>query len=117
MRSSRDGDGRTLVAPDLPYTIGELRYSAANEMAQTLGDLLIRRTHLAFETRDHGVARRRARCRGGGAAARVDGRRPATRDRGLRRGSGERFWYERMARCSLDASVHRIGSPVCERSY
>jgi glycerol-3-phosphate dehydrogenase len=24
-------------------------------MAQTLGDLLIRRTHLAFETRDHGV--------------------------------------------------------------
>jgi glycerol-3-phosphate dehydrogenase len=24
------------------------------EMAQTLSDLLIRRTHLAFETRDHG---------------------------------------------------------------
>ena len=52
----RDADGRAPVAPDLPYTIGELRYSVANEMAQTLGDLLIRRTHLAFETRDHGVA-------------------------------------------------------------
>ncbi len=52
----RDADGRALVAPDLPYTMGELRYSVENEMAQTLGDLLIRRTHLAFETRDHGIA-------------------------------------------------------------
>ena len=26
------------------------------EMAQTLSDLLIRRTHLAFETRDHGLS-------------------------------------------------------------
>jgi glycerol-3-phosphate dehydrogenase len=50
-----DTDGRTLVEPGLPYTVGELRYSVANEMAVTLGDLLIRRTHLAFETRDHGV--------------------------------------------------------------
>jgi glycerol-3-phosphate dehydrogenase len=33
------------------------------EMAQTVSDLLIRRTHLAFETRDHGssVAPRAAR--------------------------------------------------------
>ena len=53
---SRDGDASSLVAPDLPYTLGELRYSAANEMAQTLGDLLIRRTHVAFETRDHGAS-------------------------------------------------------------
>lgn len=51
----RDADGRTFVAADLPYTVGELRYSARQEMAQTIGDLLIRRTHLAFETRDHGV--------------------------------------------------------------
>jgi glycerol-3-phosphate dehydrogenase len=29
-------------------------YGVANEIAQTLSDLLIRRTHLAFETRDHG---------------------------------------------------------------
>ena len=52
----RDADGRARIALDLPYTMGELRYSVANEMAQTLGDLLIRRTHLAFETRDHGIA-------------------------------------------------------------
>ena len=51
-----DSSQRTTVAPELPYTMGELRYSVANEMAQTLGDLLIRRTHLAFETRDHGAA-------------------------------------------------------------
>jgi glycerol-3-phosphate dehydrogenase len=25
-------------------------------MAETVGDLLIRRTHLAFETRDHGMS-------------------------------------------------------------
>jgi glycerol-3-phosphate dehydrogenase len=48
-------DGRTLASPDLPYTLGELRYSVACEFARTLGDLLIRRTHLAFETRDHGI--------------------------------------------------------------
>ena len=52
----RDADGRALVASGLPYTMGELRYSVANEMAQTLGDLLVRRTHVAFETRDHGAA-------------------------------------------------------------
>jgi glycerol-3-phosphate dehydrogenase len=40
----------------LPYTIGEMRYAARCEMAQTLADLLFRRTHLAFETPDHGVA-------------------------------------------------------------
>jgi glycerol-3-phosphate dehydrogenase len=45
-----------IVADGLPYTIGELRYGAINEMAYTLGDLLIRRTHIAFETSDHGLA-------------------------------------------------------------
>lgn len=43
------------VADELPYTFGELRYCARFEMAETLGDLLIRRTHLAFETPDHGM--------------------------------------------------------------
>jgi glycerol-3-phosphate dehydrogenase len=46
--------GRDRVVDGLPYTIGELRYSLQQEMAYTLGDLLIRRTHIAFETRDHG---------------------------------------------------------------
>ena len=50
-----DADGRTFVDPSLPYTVGEFRYSVVHEMAVTLGDLLIRRTHLAFETRDHGA--------------------------------------------------------------
>lgn len=48
--------GNIIVVEGLPYTIGELRYAARNEMACTLGDLLIRRTRIAFETRDHGLA-------------------------------------------------------------
>jgi glycerol-3-phosphate dehydrogenase len=46
----------TRVVDGLPYTYGELRYCARAEMAETLGDLLIRRTHLAFETPDHGMS-------------------------------------------------------------
>jgi glycerol-3-phosphate dehydrogenase len=37
------------------YRMGELRYACEVEMAQTLADLLIRRTRVAFETKDHGV--------------------------------------------------------------
>jgi glycerol-3-phosphate dehydrogenase len=37
------------------YPIGEMRYVAQHELAYTLSDLLLRRTHLGFETRDHGV--------------------------------------------------------------
>jgi glycerol-3-phosphate dehydrogenase len=50
------GNGAERVVADLPYTVGELRYSARHELALTLGDLLIRRTHLAFETRDHAMS-------------------------------------------------------------
>ena len=49
-------DGTSRLVDDLPYTVGELRYSARHELALTLGDLLIRRTHLAFETRDHAMS-------------------------------------------------------------
>ncbi|MFL5572400.1 MAG: glycerol-3-phosphate dehydrogenase C-terminal domain-containing protein, partial [Gemmatimonadaceae bacterium] len=42
------------LAKGLQYTAADLVYAVRNEMAQTLSDLLIRRTHLAFETRDHG---------------------------------------------------------------
>jgi glycerol-3-phosphate dehydrogenase len=38
----------------LDYTGAHLVYGVSHEMAETLSDLLIRRTHLAFETRDHG---------------------------------------------------------------
>lgn len=48
--------GAERVADDLPYTLGELCYCARAEAACTLGDLLIRRTKLAFQRRDHGVA-------------------------------------------------------------
>jgi glycerol-3-phosphate dehydrogenase len=48
--------GREPIDPALPYRLGELQYAARHEMAVTLGDLLIRRTHVAFETRDHGAA-------------------------------------------------------------
>ena len=47
----------SLAAPlqqGLPYNGGDLVYAVRNELATTLADLLIRRTHLAFETRDHG---------------------------------------------------------------
>ena len=52
-------DGARRVVADLPYTFGELRYAVRAELALTLGDLFVRRTHLGFETRDHamGVAR------------------------------------------------------------
>lgn len=45
----------SLVA-GLPYTGADLVYAVKEEMAATLSDLLIRRTHIAFETRDHGKA-------------------------------------------------------------
>jgi glycerol-3-phosphate dehydrogenase len=47
--------GTRRVVSELPYTVGEIRYCVSNELAVTLADLLIRRTHLAFETRDHGI--------------------------------------------------------------
>src|SRR5919107_6419507 len=42
------------VEPGLPYVFSELLHAITHEQAATLGDLLIRRTPIAFETRDHG---------------------------------------------------------------
>jgi glycerol-3-phosphate dehydrogenase len=47
----------TLAAPlgsGLPYTGAELAYAVDAELALTITDLLVRRTKVAFETRDHG---------------------------------------------------------------
>jgi glycerol-3-phosphate dehydrogenase len=44
------------VVPTLPYIVAELHHAVEQEMALTLGDLLIRRLHVAFEARDHGIA-------------------------------------------------------------
>ena len=38
----------------LPYTGAELAYGVDAELALTVTDLLVRRTKVAFETRDHG---------------------------------------------------------------
>jgi glycerol-3-phosphate dehydrogenase len=48
--------GTARLLPGLPYVMGELVYAVEHELARTLGDLLIRRTRLAFETSDHGLA-------------------------------------------------------------
>jgi glycerol-3-phosphate dehydrogenase len=42
------------VESSRPYLLAELRHAVNEEHAMTLGDLLIRRTPVAFETRDHG---------------------------------------------------------------
>ena len=52
-----EGDDSRLseqLVAGLPYTGAHLVYGVTKELAQSLSDLLIRRMHLAFETRDHG---------------------------------------------------------------
>jgi glycerol-3-phosphate dehydrogenase len=44
------------VEVGLPYRLHDLRVAVERELACTLGDLLIRRTHVAYETRDNGRA-------------------------------------------------------------
>ncbi len=44
---------RARIVPELPYIMAELRHVVSYEMALTLGDILIRRLHLAFDTPDH----------------------------------------------------------------
>jgi glycerol-3-phosphate dehydrogenase len=56
----RDDASRAPVVAGLPYRFGEMRWATDHELASTLGDLLIRRTHVAFETRDNGRAAARA---------------------------------------------------------
>jgi glycerol-3-phosphate dehydrogenase len=52
-RSPADADR---IHPEHTYRFGDLRFACDYEMARTLGDLLIRRTHLAFERSDNAVA-------------------------------------------------------------
>jgi glycerol-3-phosphate dehydrogenase len=47
---------RARVVPGLPYVAAELAWAVAHEQAATLADLLVRRTPVAFETRDAGRA-------------------------------------------------------------
>ena len=52
--ATADATLRARVSPDRPYVLAELRHGVECEMARTLGDLLIRRVPLAFETLDNG---------------------------------------------------------------
>ena len=58
MNALSDGSGelRAEIVAGLPYRMGEMRWAVDRELACTLGDLLIRRTHVAFETPDNGRA-------------------------------------------------------------
>ncbi len=44
------------LIPELPYIAAEIDWCVSHELALTLGDLLIRRVHIAYETRDHGLS-------------------------------------------------------------
>jgi glycerol-3-phosphate dehydrogenase len=52
-RSEKDAER---IHPEHSYRFGDLRHACEHEAARTLGDLLIRRTHLAFERKDNAVA-------------------------------------------------------------
>ncbi|HSJ64831.1 MAG TPA: glycerol-3-phosphate dehydrogenase [Gemmatimonadaceae bacterium] len=47
---------REPVVEGLPYRMAEVRWAVEREMARSLGDVLIRRMHVAFEAEDHGAA-------------------------------------------------------------
>jgi glycerol-3-phosphate dehydrogenase len=53
---SSDATLGTRLSDQLPYLLGEVTHAVRYELACTLADVLVRRTHLAFETRDHGRA-------------------------------------------------------------
>jgi len=42
------------IVDDLPYVLAEVPHAVERELACTIADVLLRRTHVAFETRDHG---------------------------------------------------------------
>lgn len=44
------------LVKDLPWREADMAHAVNAELAETIGDLLIRRTTLAFEQRDHGLA-------------------------------------------------------------
>ncbi len=58
--AQRDASLARRLVDNLPYVTAEVAHAVEREMACTLADVLIRRTHIAFETRDHGrgVAKR-----------------------------------------------------------
>jgi glycerol-3-phosphate dehydrogenase len=47
---------RERIVPDSDAIFGEVVHAAQREHARTIADVLIRRTPVAFETRDHGMS-------------------------------------------------------------
>lgn len=47
---------RHRIVDQLPYILAEVRHAVEHEAAMTLSDVLVRRMHIAFETRDNGRA-------------------------------------------------------------
>ena len=56
MRGESDARMRERIVPELPYILAEMPHAIEEEQACTLPDLLVRRTHIAFETDDNGRA-------------------------------------------------------------
>jgi glycerol-3-phosphate dehydrogenase len=54
--AQRDSALGARLSDQLPYLLAEVAHAVEREAACTFADVLVRRTHLAFETRDHGVA-------------------------------------------------------------
>lgn len=55
-RGEREPRMRERIIPELPYIFAEVSHAVEEEHALTLADILIRRTHIAFETDDNGRA-------------------------------------------------------------
>jgi glycerol-3-phosphate dehydrogenase len=55
-RSAPEGELRARLVEGLPYSFADVAHAAEHEFACTIADVLVRRTHLAFETRDHGIS-------------------------------------------------------------
>lgn len=53
--AQRDAALRERLVDALPYLFAEVAHAVEREAACTLADVLMRRTHVAFETRDHGM--------------------------------------------------------------
>jgi glycerol-3-phosphate dehydrogenase len=47
------------IVPELPYLMAESLFAVQHEMAMTLCDVLIRRMHVIYESRDGGLGRAR----------------------------------------------------------
>jgi glycerol-3-phosphate dehydrogenase len=55
-RAAADAALAARLVTSLPYLGADVVHAVEAEFAGTVADVLVRRTHLAFETRDHGLA-------------------------------------------------------------